>query len=349
MRRAVLTYLACPTCGAGLTLSSVAEEDAEHVMQGQLTCAGCAAKFPVKNGVPLLLGSNVDQVKTETAARFAEEWTRWTDLRDYYEKQFLGWVGPTTREDFAGRVVFEGGCGKGRHSELVARFGAKDIVSVDLGESVFVAFQNTRHLPNAHIVLGDLTHPPVKPVFDLAFSVGVLHHMPKPEVGAKSVSGVVRDGGRVVYWVYGLENNEWITKFVDPVRHAITSKIPYRALKTVSAVPAVLIWAAIKLFYRPGPDGKGPQRLPYGDYFASMYAFPYDELELIVFDQLVTPVAYYLPKAEVEGWFAGDGFKDLQMRWHNEMSWTATATVVRATPLKSTDRPLPTASTARGA
>ena len=48
-----------------------------------------------------------------------------------------------------------------------------------------------------------------------------------------------------------------------------------------------------------------------------------------MFDQLVTPVAYYLPRAEVESWFTGPGFKDVQIRWHNQMSWTVTATVQR--------------------
>jgi len=222
-------------------------------------------------------------------------------------------------------VVFEGGCGKGRHTDLVARFGAKDVVAVDLGESALVAFQNTRQLPNAHVVIGDLLHAPVRPVFDLAFSVGVLHHLPDPATGAAAVASVVRDGGRVVYWVYGRENNEWITRFVDPVRRSLTSKISSEPLRALSAVPAAVIWAAIKLFYAPGPDGKGPKGLPYGQYFSSMYDFPFDELLSIVFDQLVTPVAYYLPRAEVERWFEGPGFDDMQLRWHNQMSWSVNA------------------------
>jgi SAM-dependent methyltransferase len=330
MRREVLAYLACPNCASTLALASSAADEADgHVMEGELVCGAGTCRFPIRDGVPILVAGVVDALKTETAARFSEEWTRWTELRDYYEKQFLGWVAPIGPSDFAGSVVFEGGCGKGRHTEIVARFGAKDIVAVELGESVFIAFRNTRHLPNAHVVLGDLTHPPVRPVFDLAFSVGVIHHMPDPAAGAASVATVLRDGGRLVYWLYGLENNEWITRFVDPVRRAITSKIPYRALKTLSVVPAAVIWAAIKIFYRPGADGRGPKHLPYGEYFSSMWNFPYDELELIVFDQLVTPVAFYLPRAEVESWFTGPGFKDVQIRWHNEMSWTVTATVQR--------------------
>lgn len=328
MRREVIPYLACPNCASALVLESpVTEEPDGHVMKGTLVCGAGTCRFSIKDGVPMLVTGVVDALKTETAARFSGEWTRWTELRDYYEKQFLGWVAPIGRADFAGSVVFEGGCGKGRHTEIVARFGAKDIVSVDLGESAFVAFRNTRHLPNAHIVLGDLTDPPVRPLFDLAFSVGVLHHMPDPAAGAASVATVLREGGRFVYWLYGLENNEWITRFVDPVRRSITSKIPYRALRVLSVVPAALMWSAIKLFYRPGPDGKGPKHLPYGEYFSSMWSFPFDEVESIVFDQLVTPVAFYLPRAEVESWFVGPGFKDFQIRWHNQMSWSVTGIV----------------------
>jgi hypothetical protein len=61
-----------------------------------------------------------------------------------------------------------------------------------------------------------------------------------------------------------------------------------------------------------------------------MYDFPFDELHWIVFDQLVTPVAFYLSRGEVESWFKGPLFKDVGLRWHNRMSWTATATVTRA-------------------
>jgi SAM-dependent methyltransferase len=331
MRREVLSYLACPNCASALTLVSAAREDGDgHVIEGALACERGTCHFEITGGVPVLIRAHVDPLKTETAARFAEEWTRWTALRDYYERQFLGWVGPVGRADFAGKVVFEGGCGKGRHTDLVARFGAKDIVAVDLGESALVAFQNTRQLPNAHVVIGDLLHPPVRPVFDLAFSVGVLHHLPDPAAGAAAVASIVREGGRIVYWVYGRENNEWITRFVDPVRRELTSRIPYAPLHALSTIPAAAIWAAIKLLYAPGADGKGPRHLPYGQYFSSMYDFPFDEILSIVFDQLVTPVAYYLPKAEVQAWFDGGGFKDVQLRWHNEMSWTATATVTRA-------------------
>jgi SAM-dependent methyltransferase len=332
MRLEALAYLACPNCGASLSLVSLGQLEDGHVLEGELVCHSAKCRFPVTRGVPVLVPAKADRLRDETAARFSEEWTRWTELRDYYERQFLAWIEPVTREDFAGQIVFEGGCGKGRHTDLAARFGAKAVVSVDLGESAFVAFRNTRQLANAHVVIGDLMSPPVLPVFDLAFSIGVIHHMPDPAAGAARVASVVREGGRLVYWVYGRENNEWITRFVDPIRKAITSKIPYRVLQPLSALPAAALWAAIRLLYRGRHAGSPPKRLPYASYLHSMRDFPFDELHIIVFDQLVTPVAFYLPKSEVEAWFTGPGFAEVQLRWHNQMSWTATARVVGKAP-----------------
>src|SRR5689334_20254365 len=140
MRKEVVPYLACPNCGSDVALAPEGVTESEgHVMTGELRCTKNACRFPITGGVPRLLPKSVAEVKTETASRFADEWTHWSDLRDYYERQFLGWVGPVAREDFAGKLVFEGGCGKGRHTDIVARFGAKAVVSIDLGESAHVA------------------------------------------------------------------------------------------------------------------------------------------------------------------------------------------------------------------
>jgi SAM-dependent methyltransferase len=329
MRREVLPLLACPNCGGELSLRpGDVRGDGGHVMAGELACSACDSRFPIREGVPVLLPGNVDAVKTETASRFAEEWLRWSDLRDYYEQEFFAWVAPVTAADFEGQLVFEGGCGKGRHTALVASHGAKAVVAIDLGQSAFVAFAHTRHLPNAHVIIGDLMQPPVRPVFDLAFSVGVLHHLPDPAAAFASLASRVREGGRVAFWVYGLEGNEWITRYVDPVRTMVTSKLPAGLLRAACVVPSVFLWAAIKLFYRPRANGKGPARLPYGDYFASMYSYPFDEIHANVFDQLVTPVAHYLTGDQVRAWVA-TGFRDVTVRSHRGYSWTGLATVAR--------------------
>src|SRR5260370_7328843 len=89
-------------------------------MAGTLACRGCASPFSIRNGVPILLPANLASVKLETASRFSEEWTRWSDLRDYYEREFFDCVAPLTAADFANQMVFEGGFGTGRHTPIVA-------------------------------------------------------------------------------------------------------------------------------------------------------------------------------------------------------------------------------------
>jgi SAM-dependent methyltransferase len=325
MRPEVLSFLACPACGGDLTLEGHEPGPDGHVSSGHLSC-GKQHHFPIEEGVPVLLPNRVDAIKADTADRFSEEWHRWSDLRGYYEDQFLGWIAPVGRDDFVDKVVFEGGCGKGRHTSIVSSFGARAVVAIDLGQSAYVAFKNTRDQPNAHVVIGDLLSPPVKPCFDLAFSVGVIHHLPNPEAGFQRLSSVVRPGGRVVVWVYGKENNEWITRWVDPLRTNVTARIPSKALWALTAVPAAALTAAIKLIYNPKRASSAGRHLPYQEYFGAMHAFPYDEIHSIVFDQLVTPVAHYLSGDEVRAWFS-TGFKNPVVRWHNEYSWTGTALV----------------------
>lgn len=337
MRRDAVSYLACPDCGQGLTLAAQTDVAVDgHVLAGELICAGRGCRFLISDGVPILMAEQVASLSRDTARRFDEQWKHWREIHGYYEQQFLDWIAPVTREEFAGKVVLEGGCGKGRHSVIVSSFGPRALVSIDLGESAFVAFENTRHLTNVHIVMGDLTQPPVKPIFDIGFSVGVLHHLPDPTLGFARLSSRVRDDGRVVAWVYGRENNEWITRWIDPLRKMITSKIPAPLLRKLTAGPSAALWAAINHVY---PRAGGMRdRLPYADYFSSLRGFPMGEIHNIVFDQLVTPVAYYLGKEEVERWMA-TGFSDVEIRWKGRYSWTAAGRVTRAATQRNRDVP----------
>jgi SAM-dependent methyltransferase len=328
MRREALNFLACPNCGGTLALCGEVREERQHIMAGKLACAACKLNFSIRGGVPILLPATLEHLKLETASRFAEEWTRWSDLRGYYSQEFFDWIAPVTGEDFRGQTVFESGCGKGRHTSIVASLGAKAIVSLDLGESAFVAFAHTREMPNAHVVIGDLLHPPVLRVFDMAFSVGVLHHLPDPAAGFASLASRVRHGGRVFFWVYGYEGNEWITRYINPIRRAVTSKLPAGVLRILCLVPSLFLWAVIKILYRPRVGGKGPKHLPYGDYFAAMHSYPFDEIHANVFDQLVTPVAFYLKEEEVRPWLS-TGLENTLLRSHRGYSWTGLATVSR--------------------
>jgi SAM-dependent methyltransferase len=219
--------------------------------------------------------------------------------------------------------VLEGGCGKGRHTQLAARWGAQDVVGIDLSGAVETAFAATRSLPNAHIIQADIYRLPLARKFDYAFSVGVLHHLPDPRGGFMSLASKVKPGGYLSAWIYGAENNEWITRFVNPVRERVTSRLDKRVLLQLSKVPAACMYLATKLVYGPlNRNGSSvAKHLFYNDYFNAIAPFGWREQHLIVFDHLVAPTAFYIPRAEFEEWWRELGARDVTISWHNKNSW----------------------------
>ncbi len=260
-----------------------------------------------------------------TASAFGWEWKAFPWLADHHEQQFMDWIAPADRTTFRGRVVLEGGCGKGRHTRLAARYGAAAIIGVDLSEAVDAAFDNTRGEANAHIVQADLLRLPLRPAScDYAFSVGVLHHLSDPAAGFRALAGTVRPGGSLSVWVYGAENNAWITRIVSPLRVGLTSRLPPRLLHALAFALSLPVWLVLAIVYRPArrPGLSWLRRfLFYDPYLSYISQFPFREIHHIVHDHLAAPVAHYLRREIVEEWYRSVGARDTVIAWHNRNSW----------------------------
>ena len=299
-------------------------------MEGELRCPACTSSFPITSGIPRF--ANLDQIESDkraTATGFGWQWQHFTQEDERYAEQFLRWIAPVTPEFFRDKVVLEGGCGKGRHTQLAARWGARDVIGIDLSGAVDTAFAATRSLPNAHIIQADIYHLPLARKFDYAFSVGVLHHLPDPRGGFVSLTSKVKPGGHISAWVYGAENNEWITRWVNPVREKITSRIDQRTLLQLSKLPAACVYLATKLVYGPlNRNGSSlAKHLFYNDYFSAISGFGWREQHNIVFDHLVPPTSFYISRAEFETWWRDIGAGDVVISWLNKNSWRGTGVV----------------------
>jgi SAM-dependent methyltransferase len=195
---------------------------------------------------------------------------------------------------------------------------------VDLSEAVDTAFEATRATENIHVVQGDICRLPFRPVFDYAFSLGVLDHLGSPTEGFKSLASKVKPGGHVSAWVYGAENNKWITGFVNPLRVHFTSRLHPRTLFELSKLPTAALFLATKLVYGPLSrlgDGNSARRLFYGDYLSSLSRFGWREHHVIVFDHLVAPTAHYFTRDEFEAWWRSIAAREVKIGWHNKNSW----------------------------
>jgi len=86
----------------------------------------------------------------------------------------------------------------------------------------------------------------------------------------------------------------------------------------------VPLWIALRVLYAPARTRAGlARKLPYSSYLMDLVPFPYREVHSIAFDQLLAPVAHYMPRSRVEGCFAEGGLTLESLRWHHANSWAA--------------------------
>ena len=324
MKERLLQYLACPSCGAELSLSNT-EHAGREIISGELRCGGCQSTFPISSGVPRFADPERDEEQRATAENFGAQWLVFDQVQEHHEKQFLDWIAPVTRDFVRDKVVLEGGCGKGRHTRLVGLWGARDVIGIDLSMAVEAAYRNTKDLPNVHIIQADIYRLPLKRRFDYAFSVGVLHHLPDPRGGFDSLVKHVKPGGSVSAWIYGRENNGWIVHIINPLREHFTSKLPPRLLYFISYIPAVILYVVLKLVYAPLAQTGLKRYLFYADYLSYISQFPFVEIHHIVHDHLTAPVAFYIRREEFARWFDVNEIERAEIHWHNSNSWRGLA------------------------
>lgn len=323
MKETLLNLLACPICGGDLFVAHEARHEGREIIEGVLNCRKSLHEYRIECGVPRFVNLNkIALDKVETAETFGWQWKNFKQKDSKYAEQFLGWITPVKPEFFKDKIILDAGCGNGRHTKLAAKWGAKEVVGIDISSAVEPAFQATRKLPNAHIVQADIFKLPFKKIFDYAFSVGVLHHAADPKEAFRTIAGKVKKGGALSIWVYGAENNEWISRYINPIRKGFTSKMNHPALYQISKLPTLGVFLASKFIYKPTDKTALGKKLFYHEYLSHLGAFGWREQHSIVFDHLAAPTALYISREEFESWWREIKVQDVKITWHNQNSWS---------------------------
>lgn len=213
MQRDLVDLLTCPAC----LDSELAGED-DVLGAGALVCSRCAARYAVRNGIPVLLAPDfdssgvqdeIDHAHTHESGhkrqqaryfdrRLAEEFEigrpnggpeayRWL-LREKFRRSIAG------LPDLRGTTVVDVCCGSGMDAEMLARAGAR-VIAIDISEGCAArARERARRAGLDYlVVVGDVEHLPIRTASaDISYVHDGLHHLAEPAVGLREMARVAR-------------------------------------------------------------------------------------------------------------------------------------------------------------
>lgn len=335
MKRELLDKICCPVCRSGFDFS-VCKEEAGIVREAVLSCPSCREFYPVMKGVPRILpralraelvtgyreflaeyrgripfhdrgGDDGGRFVSESKAigkGFDIEWRAHNKVLPEHEFEFIHVLGDlVSKENFKGKTVLDAGCGQGRFMYYSREYGASEIHGFDLSESVLVAQENLKGLSNTHLIQASIYNLPYRIDFDLAYSIGVIHHLPDPVGGFAALVELVKPGGELFIWVYGQSG---IVPFLRFLR-VFSLRLPLGFMKYASAIPATIIYGTNRV--HDLIERAGLRRL------AGMMPFTqYDDRGFnglrygVCFDHLTTRIVNYYSETELQTWINRDGF-----------------------------------------
>lgn len=247
-----------------------------------------------------------------SAERFGYEWDKYSYLDPNYELQIKNWIHPFSPQEFLNKDVLDAGCGMGRNSYWALKWGAKSLLAFDCDErSIKAAKNNLKDFSNAQVEFRDINKIDWQDKFDLAFSIGVIHHLNNPILAIANLYRSIRINGKLIIWVYSYEGNEWIVKYVNPIRKNITSKLPLPIVHFLSYFASLPLW----LYTRNCKNRS--------DYFGQLSHFSLPHINSIVFDQLIPTVANYWSRQDLEKLLEKAGVEKFSIQAPpNRCGWT---------------------------
>ena len=247
--------------------------------------------------------------------RFGYEWDRYSKILPEYETQFINWVKPFVKTDFKNKTIFDAGCGMGRNSYFVLKYGAKSVFAIDNNsKTIEAAKNNLKEFKNATVEEMNINNINLAAEYDIVMSIGVVHHLDNPNLAIRNFKKLLRPGGKLLVWVYSFEGNEWIENYISPIRRKVTSKLPISLLHFLSYFICVPLFIYVKCFSMKNM------------YLRQISDFSFRHINSIIFDQLLPRVAFYWTEKECRFLFKDNGFKNVNIyRPDNNQGWTIIA------------------------
>lgn len=309
MHSSLLDLLVCPECREPLNVECDVAP-ASEIESGWLRCQQ-RHSFPIVNGVPRFVQHQLDSDQARTRDSFGYEWTQLYPAHGHHAEErraerdiFLEYT-RTIPSEFRGRLVLDAGCGNGRYAKLANDWGAR-VVAVDISAAVEIAANNLAARPDVDVVSADLFKLPFRTdLFDIVYSVGVLHHTPDAAGAFRAIQRFVKPGGFFSVFVHGQGNrvlygmNRLLRSWTATASYRTTWRFSQvltavgRALEVVPFVgPMLYLMGRQVLFFSPDQHNN--------------------------FDHYSAGFTSFHRKDEVRSWY--DGWEDVVVRYNGVAS-----------------------------
>jgi SAM-dependent methyltransferase/uncharacterized protein YbaR (Trm112 family) len=335
---------------------SVFDQHDGHVIDGVLRTAS-DSWFPISRGVPCFLegplrpdfseferrhGLTLTQPErtsppvddqSRTRATFSDKWRRFRNyglepshqafLFDWYCKK-LGLPDVAALRSFyrSKTRILECGPGSGFNARFMAENTAGDVYAADISDAAHTAFDNTRALPNCHVVQADLMDLPfADEAFDFILADGVLHHTPDTRAAVQALYRKLQPGGQFFFYVYKKMGEA--RQFCDRhIRQAFSQLEPdacYEACEGLTELGRELSALNAKVQLKIGipilgipPGEHDVQRLVYYNFVKCFWndAFDHETNNMVNFDWYHPAYAWQHTEHEVRGWLDELGVRE---------------------------------------
>lgn len=178
----LLRWLRCPSCGALDLTMEVAESAAHEVVAGALLCPTCGSIYPIRQGVPFLLPSHLQEsIEAKTSTAYAAEFSEYQTQATPAVARLLAKLARSAK------VIIDIGSGRCPYLHLFRG----DLICVDLSPQFLYDLRTKKSLMQlrVHAVCASATHLPFRDgVADLVFASQVIEHLEPEEARAALIA-----------------------------------------------------------------------------------------------------------------------------------------------------------------
>ena len=254
-------------------------------------------------------------IKMGSPERFGYSWEISSKILDIHKDQFDQWVAALPEDQWKDVRFLDVGCGIGRNSHWAMKRGAAGGIAIDVDDRTLEqARKNLAPYPETEVRWLSVYDIPFENEFDLAFSIGVIHHLENPELAVRRMVQATKPGGKVLVWLYGRENNGWIVHLFNPVRRILFSRLPLSVVNSLAWPLTGILWIMLRLAWG---------NLPYHDLLRRT---GFEHLKHIVLDHMIPRITLYYRKHGAEELLQQAGLSDIRSVWVNKMSWSVVGT-----------------------